>query len=145
MTTQKTVTQVATIGSRPTQTPDGTTIPANWLIHNAPRPLYGQINWCWPQAPFRCFGWWFAAVDPDHEYSQGPRGYIEENRRLDARELIFVSDEEAFQKGVEHLRQRYGARLADFEQLIADPQHRDHFVRTGIECLSIEAEGERYA
>lgn len=141
--TTKTIPQVATIGSRPTHTPDGTPIPAHWPIHNAPRPLYGQINWCWPQAPFRCFGWWFAAVDPDHEYSQGTRGYIEENRRLDARELIFVTDEEAFQRGVTELRQRYGARLPDFEKLVNDPEHRDHFVRTGIECMAIEAEGEQ--
>ena len=59
--------RIATIGTRPTHTPDGTPIPADWPIHNAPRPLYGQITWVQPNAPFRAFGWFFAAVDPTEQ------------------------------------------------------------------------------
>lgn len=132
--------RIATIGTRPTHTPDGTPIPADWPIHNAPRPLYGQITWVQPNAPFRAFGWFFAAVDPTEQWSQGEYGYIEENRRLDARALVFVSDEQAFQRGVEHLRQMYGARLDDFEAMVNNPKYRDSFVSRGIECMFIEAE-----
>jgi len=134
----KTIPQVATIGTRPTHTPDGQPIPADWPIHNAPRPLYGQIAWTQPQAPFRCFGWFFVAVDPNAAWSTEPRGYIENNRSLDARELVFVSDEQAFQRGVEFLRQQYGHRRNDFETLVSDPKYREHFVQKGIECWAIE-------
>lgn len=134
----KTIPQVATIGARPTHTPeDGVPIPANWPIYNAPRPLYGQIAWVWPQAPFRSFGWFFAAVDPNDAWSHGVTGYIEENRSLDARELVFVSDEAAFQRGAAFYRDNYGAEVA---KLVDDPSYRDDVVRKGIECLSIESE-----
>ena len=33
------------IGQRPTQTPEGTPIPADHCIYNAPRPLYGTLKW----------------------------------------------------------------------------------------------------
>ena len=135
-----TIPQVATIGTRPTTTPDGTPIPAAWPIHNAPRPLYGTLCWQQPQTPFRAFGWFFAALDPADEWGNGQRGtsHAEENRRLDARELVFVSDEAAYQRGCAELRDRYGTRLADLETKLLDPAYRDHLVTTGIRAMSIE-------
>ena len=138
-----TIPQVAVIGERPTHTPEGVEIPAGWPIHNAPRPLYGNLTWVQPQAPFRSFGWFFAATDPaapDERDARYNAEYVEENRRLDARELVFVSDEAAYRRGVELLRERYGSRLPDFEAKVADPRYRESFVTRGLEALSIESD-----
>lgn len=135
-----TIPQVATIGTRPTHTPDGTPIPPDWPIHNAPRPLYGTLTWQQPQAPFRAFGWFFAVTDPTDEWANGKHGvdYTEENRRLDARELVFISDAEAFARGCAEYRTRYGSRLADLETMLADQTYRDTIVSAGIRAMSIE-------
>ncbi len=70
------MTTLKMIGGRPTQTPDGQEIPDNYIIFNAPRPLYGQITW---QGEFK-HGIFYAALDPDDKYTgQG----IRENESLD--------------------------------------------------------------
>lgn len=65
------------LGTRPTQTPDGKVVPANAVIYNAPRPLYGSVilqdgpgmngayRLTW-EGEFIC-GIFFAAVIPDDQ------------------------------------------------------------------------------
>jgi hypothetical protein len=47
-------------GTRPTRTPAGDPISADWLIFNAPRPLYGELTW---EGPF-LHGTFYAASAP---------------------------------------------------------------------------------
>lgn len=127
------------IGERPTHTPGGQSIPGDWPIYNITRPLYGHLTWTDSNPPFRSYGWFFAAIDPAGEYASA---YTEDNRRLDARQLEFVSDEAAFERGVAEAHERYGARLGkQLDDMVANQKYRDEFVRKGIESLAIEAEG----
>lgn len=129
---------VVVVGERPSHTPDGQPIPSTWPIYNITRPLYGHLTWQNSNPPFRSYGWFFAAIDPNGEYASA---YTEDNRRLDARQLEFVSDEAAFERGVAETRERHGARLGKkFDDMVADPAMRSEFVRKGIESLAIEAE-----
>jgi len=65
-------------GERPTHTPDGKPIPAEWIIMNAPRPLLGQLEW---RGDFG-HGVFYVALDPnDQPYTDG---FMLRNRQLDA-------------------------------------------------------------
>ncbi len=91
---------------RPADIPDG------WRVFNAPRPLYGQMDW---QGDFLS-GIFYVAVDPASEISAG---FIERNRQLDARELVYISQEE-FDARVDAYGQKmaneYGIDLDDFDR-----------------------------
>jgi len=65
-------------------------VPSHFIIYNAPRALYGQMNWTGDYL----FGVFFAAVDPTDQFSGG---FAENNRRLDAFIVEYVSQDE-FQK-----------------------------------------------
>lgn len=79
------------IGPRPAD------IPQEWPIHNAPRPLYGQKTW---QGDF-VHGIFYAAIDPADEYSAG---FVRENERNDAYELVFMSKEQATNEALDYYR-----------------------------------------
>jgi hypothetical protein len=131
------------IGSRPTETTDCLPIPATAAIYNAPRPLYGSLTWTDRSPAFRSMGRFFAALDfeaGDDFDRDCARDYAVENARLDARELRFVSEDEAFETGVVVTRERYaGTPVAQkLEGMIADPHYRQSFVHNGLEALAAE-------
>jgi len=139
-----TIPKVAVIGVKPTMTGTSPTIPipAHWPIYSAPRPLYGHMWQVW-NAPFRTFGCFLATVCPDCTEDEFDARYnaeaIEENRRLDARELIFVTEEEAFEKGVETVRAKYSDRdkiMTNFEERINDPDLHSYFVGAGLDAMT---------
>jgi hypothetical protein len=66
-------------------------VPADAIIFNAPRPLYGTTTW---QGDF-CSGIFYAAVNADDPYRME---WIKENQKLDARVLAYVPESEARQK-----------------------------------------------
>ena len=84
---------VEVIGDRPEEAPDG------WLVFNAPRPLCGSrlpddSRACWT-GDF-VTGVLYAAVNPkpaDAVYD-APQMWIDENRKLDARIVTWVSEED---------------------------------------------------
>jgi len=90
------------IGERPTQAPEG------WLIFNAPRPLYGQLEW---QGDFK-HGLFYVAVDPADEFSAG---FIFENLRNDAYLLRYASPVEVME-WAKKFAADHQVDLADFEQ-----------------------------
>lgn len=135
------------VGTRPTVTHDGTPIPATADIYNAPRPLYGSPNWVERSPDFPSSGWFFAAIDPDagDDFDrQCAAEYAVENACLDARRLLFVSEEKAFDAGVAYTAFRYvgtpvEAKLAG---MIADAKYRPSFIRNGLQALNAIANSE---
>ena len=92
------------VGARPSD------VPEEWVIFNAPRPLYGQLVWEDTDAP--C-GWFHAAV-----YLNGERGptWVVSNKRMDARVLFYISYQEF--KGMvseyaNHKKKEYADRTLD--------------------------------
>ena len=89
--------KVEVIGNRPEEAPD------DWLVFNVPRPLYGSIvkTGEWSSNSVTWIGDFvtgvhYAAVDPapeDPAYND-PHMWIDENRKLDARIVTWVSKEE---------------------------------------------------
>lgn len=75
------------VGKPPTTTPSGKALPAAYPIHNAPRPLYGDITW---QGEF-VSGIFYAAFDPEHPDAEF---YTRRNAELNAIELTWVSEDE---------------------------------------------------
>jgi hypothetical protein len=142
-----TIPKVAVIGVKPTMTGGSPTIliPAHWPIYSAPRPLYGHMWQVW-NAPFRTFGCFLATVCPDCTEDEFDAKYnaeaIEQNRRLDARELIFVTEEEAFAKGVEVTREESarhknsGKFLSIIDERANDPSMRLYFVHAGLDAMT---------
>lgn len=130
------------IGVRPTATPTGKEIPADWPMFNAPRPLYGQITFQTYDVGFRTFGWFFGVIDPNDEYSHGRRGFIAENVSLDARELVFVTEGQCIDRGVETLKadpRRYDSAGVNFDELADNPRYRGWLIQKGREALENEA------
>lgn len=141
--TGATIPKVAVVGTRPAETGGSVpmAIPSHWPIYSAPRPLYGHLWQVW-NAPFRTFGVFLATVCPDatDEFdAKSNAQFIEENRRLDARELVFVTEDEAFETGVNDVRAKYSgidkieARL---EKRINDPELRQYFIGRGLESMT---------
>lgn len=85
---------VKVIGNRPAH------VPQDWPIHNAPRPLYGQKLW---QGDF-FHGIFYAAIDPADEYSPG---FVKENDRNDAYELVYLAREQAIQQAFEYYQKNF--------------------------------------
>ncbi len=93
------VTQCISFQPRPTQTPSGIPIPENWIIFNAPRPMFGseptdqepggnvRLEWAgeWVR------GCLFSAVNPDD-----PMAYwqAKENIGLDGYVVKYVSEKD---------------------------------------------------
>lgn len=134
--------KAAVIGTRPTETPTGKAIPADWPMFNAPRPLYGQITFQIYDPGFRTFGWFVGVIDPNDEYSHGRHGFIGENVSLDARELIFVTEQDCIDAAVGALKadpRRYDAAGVDLDTIGQNERYRTWLIDKGRTVLDKEA------
>ena len=86
---------------RPTQTPAGEEIPAQAIIFNAPREVFGEPHWV---GDF-CSGIFYAALAEDH-----PRhaDLVRINYQQNAVILMYVTDEEARAEVRAYLIREYG-------------------------------------
>lgn len=64
---------------------EGKTIPADWIVLNATRPIIGDMNW---MGDFLA-GRFYAAIDPKGEYAQS---MLSKNEGLDARMVVSLDD-----------------------------------------------------
>lgn len=71
-----------------------------WEIWNAPRPIYGHVQWT---GEFR-HGVFYAGIDPDEEYADKWR---RENISLDAWKLEYVTKQEALRQIREYYEKKY--------------------------------------
>lgn len=110
----------AMIGSKPDN------VPANWIIYNAPRPIYGHVEW----RDSNGFGFFFAAVDPKGERAEWMQV---ENQRQDAMILHLMTEEEAFGAGKARLLFQYGEMAL---KVINDPAHRRWVINTAIDAIN---------
>ena len=90
----KDVKRIPVIGERPHS------IPENCLIFNAPRPLYGHMEW---QGEFE-HGIFYVAIDPD---SHGAEGFIEGNISLDGLLIEYWTKEKAIDAAKKCLFKKY--------------------------------------
>lgn len=93
-----------------------TEVPATWEIYNAPRPLYGSYSKTW-QGDFIC-GIFYAGIDPADEYADNWR---KENASLDAKQLIFVTREQAIAEALEYYK-KFPKVLAEID--LEDSDHQ---------------------
>ena len=101
-------------------------MPAEWRIFNAPRPIYGEETW---EGDFLS-GIFYAAVRPGHERE----GWmVEENRRLDAAELVFVPYADALKAEQERIIERYGE---DARWYVDDERYFDEHVYKHLDRLN---------
>lgn len=102
-------------------------VPLDWLVFNAPRPLVGDQAW---QGEW-CKGVFYAAVNPD-----GSRAawMIEENRLLDASELVFILFADALSSQKERVVARYPAR--DVSWYADDSEHANTLVGQYLDDLN---------
>ena len=91
------------LGKRPTDIQCGKyDLPPHWNIYNAPRPIYGTEGYEWRDD---CFcGVFYAAVDPDDEMAQR---WDERNAELDARVIVYMSEEDALAKARSYLTDKH--------------------------------------
>jgi hypothetical protein len=103
-------------------------VPSDAVIFNAPRPLFGE-EW---QGDF-CCGIFYAAIGPS-DYNR--INFIEENRKLQAAVLIFISEEEARWKVREYLIAEGYTDVEDdvFEEYWRDCFH-ENFSRAEIDIF----------
>jgi hypothetical protein len=90
-------------------------VPDDWVIFNAPRPMYGSMTW---QGDW-CRGIYYAAVDPAE-----PEALAEcrrKNGEWDGRELVFVTEDEAISRMRAHWVKMAGERA---EAYVANPNNR---------------------
>lgn len=87
------------IGESPKEQPEG------WEVHNAPRPLVGNIQW---EGEFR-HGIFYAAIDPADSLMTG---YARrENASLDAYRVEYVTKERAIEEAKEHAKEKHPEML----------------------------------
>ena len=112
--------------------------PAGWEIYNAPRPLYGTVtsdsdgeNYgaCTWQGDF-ISGVHYAAIDPNDPDADRLR---EENRKLDATRLVWVTQETVIAEMVEYYNKRFSADRVEKifkEHPLDDPKTQKMLVDT---------------
>lgn len=97
---------VTVVKDRPEQAP------ADWLVFNAPRPIYGHAEWIGDFIT----GVFFTAVDPDAEEADH---FIERNRQLDAKQIAYITKAE-WDRRVDAYGQKmveeHNIDLADFDR-----------------------------
>lgn len=102
------------VSGRPTEVSDQVTdtqrsIPADWVIVNAPRPLFGNIQFTGDFIS----GIFYAALDPADEYFQT---WMDANKKLDARVIHYVTESELAEALEAHklkLQERYSKEAVD--------------------------------
>lgn len=92
--------KIRLIGERPKETPKGINIPVDWVIFNAPRPLYGDV--CW-EGDFR-HGVFYSAVDSEGDFSDL---WIDRNFELDAWEISYIDADIAINEAAEYYRENF--------------------------------------
>ena len=113
--------RIKVIGTRPTETPNGTPIPETTLIFNAPRPLYGNPVW---QGDFQ-HGIFYAVVDfPNGEYSQEQ---YRDNVSLDGWLIEYASKDEAFSWAVSYYER-------NFPEVLESLCDSDHYLSNLLKC-----------
>jgi hypothetical protein len=103
------------VGEYPSQAPDG------WVIYNAPRPIFGGIEW---RGEF-AHGVFYAAIDPV-DTSTRSAWMRDENRKQDATILIYMTEADLYQAGVQRLSEKYAD--ADACAIITDESNIDWVV-----------------
>lgn len=103
------------IRNRPTE------VPAHWEIYNAPRPLYGSYSKTW-QGDFIC-GVFYAGIDPADEMADTWRQH---NAQDDARQLLFVTREEAMAESLAYYQENFPKVAARIE--IDNPDYQDMLI-----------------
>ena len=98
MSDSRTVTTFITHRPRPYQAPEG------WTIWNAPRPLYGSVEW---QGDF-LHGIFYVAIAPDEQRSAW---MIAENASLDGWVIEFI-DDDAYAKIVTEMAKALATKCA---------------------------------
>jgi hypothetical protein len=116
------------IGERPSQAPEG------WVIYNAPRPIFGGIEW---RGEF-AHGVFYAAIDP---VDTSPRSawMREENRKQDATILIYRTEAYLYREGVARLLAEHGD--ADERAIITDESNRSWVVDNQMDYEQGDLEG----
>jgi len=104
---------------------DGHPIPENWIICNAPRPLYGAEEWTGEFIK----GIFYVAVDPD---SEDAPFQLHRNAELNATELVFVTQEQCIEVAMAYYREYY----PDTEIKQYNPLIRRHLVVRGLELMN---------
>ena len=112
------------------QVVDGHFVPENWIICNAPRPLYGHTTWTGDFIG----GIFYAAIDPDCECASR---YLHDNAELDAREIVFVTQDECLERTMAYYRAEWPDYVHEIDPL--QPNMRRHLVRRGLELMNEEA------
>lgn len=105
------------IGDRPA-------LEAGDVVFNAPRPLYGE------DVETGLMG--FSVVVGSDTY--GRDGYIEQNRRLDARVIEWLSRDEALAEAHAYVTAEYGADVADDDTLLDVWAHHFRLTTTDIDA-----------
>ena len=121
-----------TIGERPAQAPEG------WRIFNAPRPICGTVvceNGQWQGktwiGPF-VSGIIYAAVKPTDPDAPA---WIATNREMDACELVYVTEQQAFDAALRwYQASEYAADIAEID--LTDEDHRRDMIDKGRKLLN---------
>jgi hypothetical protein len=106
----------------------------NTVIHNAPRPLTGDAtNDTWELDFVR--GRSYAALNPNGPHFEASCFY---NQRMDAYHLIYVSEEDAYQKGLAYYLECYGntRMAANLHNEAWLAEHRQEIIERGIDVFN---------
>ena len=118
------------VGTRGASIPDA--VPENWIVCNAPRPLYGDYNW---EGPF-ITGVFYAGIDPEGDEAAF---CLHRNAELDARRLIFHTRQELIDYAVEWYRVNYPEAYEKIE--LDDKDHVRGLVNCALSDLNKPQEG----
>lgn len=120
-----------TFTERPNQAPEG------WRVFNAPRPLYGTV--VFENGQYQAKAWtgpfvsgiFYAAVGPD---DPDALSWLEANRNLDASELVFITEQQAFDVCLRwYQASKYAAEVAELG--LDDQDNRKWMVERGWDLL----------
>jgi len=114
------ITKFAVIDSRPSD------VPADWIVFNAPRPLYGHKEW---QGEFY-HGRFFAAVDPHGEYADR---FMKNNVSLDGWVVEYYEKDAAIKQVIEFYKVTYPGEseaIADLNEKELLDAFYHHFGKT---------------
>lgn len=97
------------------------------VIHNAPRPLYGNST---AQLNFIC-GIHYAALCPKDENFDT---WVKLNEKLDATQIIYVSDIEAYNLGLQWYKDYLGSDYEDSG--IETDEYKQEVVQRGLDVMN---------
>ena len=108
--------------TRTTRKPRHATVPPHWTIYNAPRPLFGHMNWTGDFIT----GLFYAAIDPN---GPGAEEDTERNRAFNAVIVNYVTDlewEQAVTAYGQKMAADYQIDLADFDRADIEASYANH-------------------